>query len=153
MAGLASCFTYEHRSSRDQGEPWIPSQDIRDRIRQIARLGSEINIDERRAGVPRTRPPDPGFAAIAYRWAAGEDLEPILRNEELSGGDFVRNTRILIDLLRQIALAAGNPQTARVARRAASNLFRGVVAASAVPSANRPGARDGAPSDVSGFAT
>ena len=153
MAGLASCFTYEHRSSRDQGEPWIPSQDIRDRIRQIARLGSEINIDERRAGVPRTRPPDPGFAAIAYRWAAGEDLEPILRNEELSGGDFVRNTRILIDLLRQIALAAGNPQTARVARRAASNLFRGVVAASSVPSANRPGARDGAPSDVSGFAT
>ena len=57
-----------------------------------------------------------------------------MEDEQVSGGDFVRNVKQLIDLLRQVGEVAPEPQTAAAARRAADNLFRGVVAASSVVS-------------------
>ena len=45
------------------------------------------------------RPPDPTFVAVAYAWAAGEGFAEVVEEEELSGGDFVRNVKQLIDLL------------------------------------------------------
>jgi hypothetical protein len=54
----------------------------------------------------------------------------------VSGGDFVRNVKQLIDLLRQIGDAARNPATAATAREAADRLFRGVVALSSSVSAD-----------------
>ncbi len=56
----------------------------------------------------------------------------MLEDEELSGGDFVRNAKLLIDLLGQVADAASSPETARTAREAADRIFRGVVSASSV---------------------
>ena len=50
----------------------------------------------------------------------------------MSGGDFVRNVKQLIDLLRQLADMAQDPATSAAARSAADRLFRGVVAASSV---------------------
>jgi ATP-dependent RNA helicase HelY len=79
-----------------------------------------------------TRPPDPGFADLAHSWAAGDDLADIIADEEMSGGDFVRNVKQLIDLLRQLGDVAPEPATAKSARDAADRLFRGVVAASSV---------------------
>jgi ATP-dependent RNA helicase HelY len=54
----------------------------------------------------------------------------VLDDEQMSGGDFVRNIRQLIDLLRQLGDAALDPATRRSARAAAEALHRGVVAAS-----------------------
>ena len=55
----------------------------------------------------------------------------MVEDEELSGGDFVRTIKQLIDLLRQLALLAPVDRTPRAAaREAADALFRGVVAAS-----------------------
>ena len=54
----------------------------------------------------------------------------LLGDEGLTGGDFVRTTKQLIDLLRQLGDAAGNRATAASARRAADAIHRGVVAAS-----------------------
>ena len=54
----------------------------------------------------------------------------MVEDEELSGGDFVRNVKQLIDLLRQLALLAPSPDTRATAAEAAERLFRGVVAAS-----------------------
>jgi hypothetical protein len=48
----------------------------------------------------------------------------------MSGGDFVRNVKQIIDLLRQIRTVAIEPATAKAAGEAADRLFRGVVAAS-----------------------
>ncbi len=56
----------------------------------------------------------------------------MLADEDLSGGDFVRNVKLLIDLLGQVAEAAPNPATARTARQATDQILRGVVAASSV---------------------
>jgi ATP-dependent RNA helicase HelY len=78
--------------------------------------------------------PDPGFIALAHAWAAGGALDGVLEDEDLSGGDFVRNIKQLIDLLRQVATAAPNEHTRRAAAQAAEACFRGVIAASSVVS-------------------
>jgi ATP-dependent RNA helicase HelY len=68
--------------------------------------------------------------AVAYAWAAGEGFAEVVAEEEMSGGDFVRTMKQLIDLVRQLALVAPNRATRQVAEEAAEALFRGVVAAS-----------------------
>jgi ATP-dependent RNA helicase HelY len=45
-------------------------------------------------------------------------------------GDFVRNVKQLVDLLRQVATVADSSRTARTARQVAEELVRGVVAVS-----------------------
>ena len=132
VAALASAFTYETRSPGPRPEPWFPSPRVRRRWGDLNRLAADLNSAEEEAGLPLTRPPDPGFFAAAYGWAAGEDLGDVIAEEELSGGDFVRNVKQLIDLLRQLGEVAPEPATAKAAREAADRVFRGVVAASSV---------------------
>ena len=134
VAGLVSVFTYEHRSATPPPAPWFPSDKVRRRYTEIEQLARELNVDEHDAALAQTRVPDPGFVAIAHAWAAGGDLDGVLEDEDLSGGDFVRNVKQVIDLLRQIADAAPNPQTRRSANQAADNCFRGLIAASSVVS-------------------
>ena len=106
-------------------EPWAVS----------ARSCDEIEKEHRLSFL---RDPDPGFAWAAHAWARGRPLEQVL--SDLTPGDFVRATKQLIDLLDQIADAAG---TAPVERRrwpdrrpggrgAIAALRRGVVAYSSV---------------------
>jgi ATP-dependent RNA helicase HelY len=134
VAGLASVFSYETRGPGAGPAPWFPSSKVRHRWTEIERLAGELNAAEEDAGLPLTRPPDPGFVALAYAWAAGEDLDDVIADEEMSGGDFVRNVKQLIDLLRQLGDMAPDVETAKAARAAADSLFRGVVAASSVVS-------------------
>jgi len=129
VAGLASVFTYETRGPGPGPAPWFPSGHVRQRWLEIERLAQELNAAEEEAGLPRTRPPDPGFLALAYAWAAGEPLDEVIADEDMSGGDFVRNVKQLIDLLRQLG------ELVPAAGKAADGLFRGVVAASSVVNA------------------
>ena len=69
---------------------------------------------------------------MAFAWVAGEGFAEVVVDEELTGGDFVRTTKQLIDVLRQVALVAPNPDTRRVAAEAAEAAFRGVVADSSL---------------------
>ena len=71
--------------------------------------------------------------AAANTTGCGENaftFAEVVEAEELSGGDFVRTTKQLIDLLRQLALVAPVAATRAAAEHAAEALFRGVVAAS-----------------------
>jgi len=133
MAGLVSAFTFEARGHGEEVSRFPPGG-LRERWLAVDRLAAELNDAEDQAGLPLSRRPDAGFIALASRWAAGEELEPLIADEEISGGDFVRNVKQLIDLLRQLGDMAPKPETGRVARRAAEALFRGVVAASSVVS-------------------
>ncbi|HEX6419551.1 MAG TPA: DEAD/DEAH box helicase [Acidimicrobiales bacterium] len=130
LAGLVSCFTYEHRGPGTPAAPWFPSRHVRARWGELERLADDLRSDEEAAGLTLTRPPDPGFVAMAHAWAAGEPLAEVLNEEDLSGGDFVRNVKTLIDLVRQVGDVAPDPATARTARRAAEALRRGVVSVS-----------------------
>jgi len=139
LAGVVSSFNYEHRNSAPEIAEWFPSREVAERCSTICEIGSDLNRTERGHGLPLTRQPDPSFFALAHAWSSGEDLEEILGDDEISGGDFVRTMKQLIDLLRQIGDAAPDVDTARNARLAADSLFRGVVAASAPSSGPESG--------------
>jgi ATP-dependent RNA helicase HelY len=130
MAGLVSVFVYEHRSAEPAPKPWFPNRNVHQRWLQIAALSAELQEIEQEDGLVVHRPPDATFLAIAYAWAAGEGFAEVVEDDELTGGDFVRTMKQLIDLLRQLAIIAPVAATRRTAEQAADALFRGVVAAS-----------------------
>jgi ATP-dependent RNA helicase HelY len=138
LAGLVSVFTYEHRSAEPPPAAWFPSAKVRKRWTAIEDLARELAAAEEDAGLSQTRTPDPTFLAVAYAWAAGEGFAEVVEEEELSGGDFVRNVKQLIDLLRQVADLAPAAETREVAAQAHEALFRGVVAASTAVDAGDP---------------
>lgn len=130
LAGVASCFTYEHRSKVPAPAPWFPDRTVRQRVEAVVARAEHLRAVEGRAGLPMTRLPDPTFLARAHAWASGRPLDTLLGDDEMTGGDFVRNVRQLVDLLRQLGDGALDPRTAHAARSAAEALDRGVVAAS-----------------------
>lgn len=132
VAALASCLTYEHRSSEPPPVPVVPSAALRLRIERLEELHDELNSLERSRGLPPTRAPDAGFAAASWSWAAGHELDMIL-DEDLTGGDFVRNVRQLVDLLRQLGQVIPASDPAASARAAADALVRGVIVAAGSP--------------------
>jgi ATP-dependent RNA helicase HelY len=135
LAAVVSCFTFQRRGpdSNDPMPPrrW-PNQEIARRSRALDAVWRDLNVAEREARLPETRRPDPGFSAAIYAWVNGEDLADVLDDEEMTGGDFVRNVKQTIDLLRQIADVVPNAQTAATARAAADACLRGVIEASSV---------------------
>jgi ATP-dependent RNA helicase HelY len=125
-AALASVFTYEPRG--EVGAPSWPTRRLAERGERVAGIWMRLSADEDALGLPTTRPPEAGFAAAAYRWASGAGLEDLFGEEGEGVGDFVRNCRQLIDLLRQMAEAA--PRLGPMLARSAQAVDRGVVAAS-----------------------
>jgi ATP-dependent RNA helicase HelY len=140
LAALASSFTFQarrasgHRRGEGGEEPkvWFPSGKVQRRWLELERLVTDLNAAEASAGLPLTRSPDPGFFAAVHGWASGDDLADVIADEVVTGGDFVRNIKQLIDLLRQLSIIAPDTRTAGTAAQAADRLFRGVVAASSV---------------------
>jgi ATP-dependent RNA helicase HelY len=132
FAALVSCFSYEHRSRTMPQQSWLPSAGTRDAYQQVQDLAARLNDEEEGGRLALTRPPDATFGGLAYAWASGGSLDDVLADEDLSGGDFVRNVKQLIDLCRQLGELAPAPDTAAAARRAAELLYRGVVAASSI---------------------
>jgi ATP-dependent RNA helicase HelY len=99
---------------------------VAERAREIEKLALALAGAERSANIPESRLPDPGFATVAQAWAAGHDLDELF-DDDMAAGDFVRNCRQLIDVLRQ--LRDGFPVLRSVARDAVRRMDRGVVAA------------------------
>ena len=134
LAAVCSVFTYESRGPGAEAGAGarvrFPNRSVRDRVLEVERIWRDLHAVEDEAGLPETRAPDAGFVRHAQAWAAGEELEDVLADDELTGGDFVRNIKQLIDLLRQVGDVAPVPGTAAMARSAADALFRGVVASS-----------------------
>ncbi|HTT89668.1 MAG TPA: DEAD/DEAH box helicase [Acidimicrobiales bacterium] len=151
LAGLVSVFTFEPRGPAmgDGDGAAAPGRRLEERWRAVQAVALELNLDEQALGLVKTRPPDAGFVAFASGWANGKELAELLAPSEpgagarrgatglggISAGDFVRNVKQLIDLLRQLGEVLADEEAARSARQAAGALFRGVVAASSVVNA------------------
>ncbi len=97
VAAVASVFTFEARG-QGEGSAGFATAAARQRWEAVEGLAAELNSAVVVAGLPLTRPPDPGFMALAYGWAAGRDLEALIDEAEISGGDFVRNVKQLVGL-------------------------------------------------------
>ncbi|MFK7916853.1 MAG: DEAD/DEAH box helicase [Ilumatobacter sp.] len=133
LAGIVSCVVYEHRSPEDPPAPWFSSKETRSRWLRLAAISDELRAAERKVGLGEHRAPDPTFAAIAHAWVAGEGFAEIVDEEDLTGGDFVRTMKQLIDLLRQVATVAPSASVRSAATRAVEAARRGVVADGSTP--------------------
>jgi ATP-dependent RNA helicase HelY len=126
VAAIVSAIVYESRE-RVPGEGEMPTASSAERYRRLQATFRTIRRAEDARHVELCRELDAGFAGPAHRWAEGERLEVVLRDTGLAPGDFVRNCKQLLDLLRQIEEVADDVQ-ADVVRRAREAVNRGVVA-------------------------
>jgi len=151
MAAVASAFCYEPRRER-AGALEAPPGAVASAIEAIGELSEELADSERDRGLPVTRGVDAGFALLARDWARGRDLRRVLQpgsagppgrrgryaRQVMTGGDFVRNMKQVIDLLRQLAVVAPDESVRSSAAAAAKRLLRGVVAASSAVTVEEP---------------
>ncbi len=146
LAAAVSAFCFETRRERDGSIPPPPGA-VSERLVAVAELSETLAAEESGRGLPATRGIDTGFAVLARDWARGKELRRVLAPQNggspggggrrvrvtqpvMTGGDFVRNMKQVIDLLRQIAVVAPAEETRAAADSAARRLLRGVVAAS-----------------------
>jgi len=128
LAAVASVFVFETRQ-KDPPVPVLPTGAVRDAVAAVADIWREIAAREEAAALPITRLPDAGSANIVWRWAGGAELEEALGDTEMTAGDFVRATKQVADLLRQVRDTAGSDSGLGERAHAASRaLVRGVIA-------------------------
>jgi superfamily II RNA helicase len=128
LVALVSVFVYEPRSDTVSAPDW-PTDALAERWEEVERLWRELNRLEGEYRLSPMRRPDPGFGRVAYEWADGASFDD-LTAATMAPGDFVRVSRQLADLLRQLRDAA--PEMAEDADRALRAVDRGVVAAQGV---------------------
>ena len=124
-AAVVSCLTYRRRGPRGVVVP-EPQGRIGSRIREIGNLGEEIHAEGAGMGVEVDFTTDHGLAETIMEWVDGGSLASILE-DGMNAGEFVRNVRLVADLLGQLSKVAG-PELSTTARRAVDGLERGVVA-------------------------
>lgn len=133
LAAAISVVLYDSRREPDQA-PSLPRGPVTDAVRATVEVWSQLEADETARGLSLTRAPDAGFVWPIYRWARGEPLARVLASGseadgELPAGDFVRWARQVVDLLGQIAEAAGAQEPVRgAAREAIDRINRGILA-------------------------
>ena len=131
LAACVSVLTFESRQNDEDAPARMPGGPVRDVVASMVSVWGELDELEKDHRLSFMRLPEPGFAWAAHAWARGKPLEQVL--DTLTPGDFVRAVKQLIDLLGQIAVAAGpGSPLASTAHAAADALRRGVVAYSSV---------------------
>ncbi|HET7235559.1 MAG TPA: DEAD/DEAH box helicase [Actinomycetota bacterium] len=126
VAALVSTVVYESRERVPRpGE--MPTQATVERYRRLQATWRRVRAAEDRHHVELCRELEDGFASAIHRWASGDALDDVLREMGMSPGDFVRNCKQLLDLLRQIQEVAPE-DTVDAVRRAGEAVNRGIVA-------------------------
>jgi ATP-dependent RNA helicase HelY len=125
-ASLLSTVVYEARE-RNPLPGQLPTPLTEDRYVRLQRLWRTIRRTEDAHQVQLCRELEAGFASPVFHWAEGKPLEDILEETEMAPGDFVRNCKQLLDLLRQVEDVAA-PPTANLVGHARRAVLRGVVA-------------------------
>ncbi|HWL49383.1 MAG TPA: RNA helicase, partial [Acidimicrobiia bacterium] len=128
IAALTSVFVYEPRTDTASLAEW-PTAALAERWEQLELLWKDLVDRERALRLSPTRRPDPGFGIPAHEWASGADFDD-LSNKGMAPGDFVRVSRQLVDLVRQLRDSAPGLRDEAVA--ALKAIDRGVVAAQGV---------------------
>jgi ATP-dependent RNA helicase HelY len=99
------------------------------RFRELSALWANVRRSEERHRVELCRELELGFATPIYHWAKGRSLEEVLGETRMTPGDFVRNCKQLLDLMRQIEeVVPGWDQPAATIKAAREAINRGVVA-------------------------
>ena len=132
LAAALSSLVFVTRHAEDASAPRLPGGRVKQVLADMVSLWADLDSLERENHVDFLRQPDAGFAWAAYRWAEGASLDDVLNESDLAAGDFVRWMKQLLDVIDQVAGAAGDSALRTTARAAAAALRRGVVAYSSV---------------------
>ena len=122
IASVLSIFLFE---SRKPEAPRIPNTQVQDALKEVVAIWAKLHNLESEHDVKTQKEPDFGFCWLAFRWGGGHGLNSVLKNSDLSVGDFVRSTKQLIDLLNQVAGAKS--ELREKCMSAIKKLDRGVV--------------------------
>jgi len=122
LVAVISCFIYESRS--DEAAK-VPRGDVAIALGKISKIYGRIYEIENDHNLEPMRAPDFGFSWAAQRWASGNSLTAVLKDNDLTVGDFVRNMKQIVDLLRQLRGAAFELEP--LIDQALSKIDRGVV--------------------------
>ncbi len=126
-AAIVSSLVYESRERVPRTTVELPTAAAEDRYRMLQRIWLHVRRSEDEHHVELSRELDPGLATPIFHWAEGKHLDAVLAETGMAPGDFVRNAKQLLDLLRQIAEVAG-AEAAESVRAAIDAVNRGVVA-------------------------
>ena len=113
------------KKSKDSQTGILDRSRVQGAFKEIVTIWAKLQSIESEFDIKTQKEPDFGFCWMAFRWAGGHGLNSVLRNSDLSVGDFVRATKQLIDLLNQVAGA--RPELREKALSAIKKLDRGVV--------------------------
>jgi ATP-dependent RNA helicase HelY len=125
MAALCSTVVYESRE-RTPSRVDLPTARVRERYRSLSQLWAHVHQVEESHQVLLCRELEAGFVPTVFDWAEGKPLEDVLAVSGMPAGDFVRNCKQLLDLLRQVEEVAG-PEVAETAGAAHRAVNRSVV--------------------------
>ena len=131
LAACVSALTFESRTAEAAAPARLPGGPVRDVLAATVSVWRELDEVETDNRLSFLREPDPGFAWAAHAWARGKSLESVL-GPDLTPGDFVRAVKQLMDLLGQVAVAAGDDPLRSTALAAVDALGHGVVTFSSV---------------------
>jgi len=134
LAAVASGLTFETRRDDELPAPRLPTAGSRDVAHRMDALCVEIMGLEREHRLRFLHRPDFGFAEAVHAWCEGASLDTVLSHTEMAAGDFVRAMKQLIDVVAQIADAAGPGDLRSTARAGLDLLRRGVVTYTSVTS-------------------
>jgi len=126
LAGVAALLVHEPRRDDVVPPDRLPTAALDRVAAEIQMLALELREVEEDVGITPMRDLDAGFVEPVVRWAEGATLEEAVGEREVSGGDFVRNVKQVIDLLGQLRDVTGGDRRAAfdAARR---SLQRGIV--------------------------
>jgi ATP-dependent RNA helicase HelY len=121
-------LVYESRRDDDGEQITLPEGDLGDVIDEMFRLWGELKDIESQHRTDYLPEMDINFVWPMLRWSRGQTITKVLRNSDLQPGDFVRWTKMVIDMLSQISMATDDEKVSRTARQAMNSLERGIVA-------------------------
>ena len=127
FASAVSTLVYETRRDDDDSVINLPEGVLGDVVLEMQQMWGEIKDVEQQCRVDFITDLDFGFMWPTLRWARGQELNKVLRQQALAAGDFVRWIKQVIDLLKQIGTVAEDDETRKLASRTASSMERGIV--------------------------
>jgi ATP-dependent RNA helicase HelY len=132
LAAVVSGLTFESRNADDAPAPRFPTERVRHVADTMTSLCADLERLEREHRLKFLHRPDFGFAQAVWAWSSGASLDDVLGRTEMAAGDFVRAMKQLIDVVAQVADAAGPGPLRDTAREALDSLRHGVVAYTSV---------------------
>jgi ATP-dependent RNA helicase HelY len=131
IAAICSTLVYETRGPDAPIVNDMPSRESAAAWRLLMKMWRGIRAEEEGRALDLTREPDAGFALRAHAWASGKPLETVLGADD-APGDFVRSTKQLVDLLRQLEEVAPTDDLRARIKLAVTGIHRGIVAYSSL---------------------